>query len=74
MGKCCWRASPPLQQLLLIQILFTFPIFKLPPHFIFQCYRPPTWQFYLFFPALFVSSIHEVLGTKFRGPQLQKAH
>ena len=25
------------------------------------------WQFYLFCPALFVSSIHEVLGIKFKG-------
>ena len=23
------------------------------PYFIFQCYRPQTWQFYLFFPLLF---------------------
>ena len=24
------------------------PRFKLPPNFIFQCYRPQTWQFYFF--------------------------
>ena len=27
------------------------------PNFIFQCYRPQTWQFFLFFPALSISSI-----------------
>ena len=26
-----------------------------------------TWQFYLFFPALSISAIHEVLGIKFKG-------
>ena len=57
-----------LQQHVLIQILLVFLRFKLLPNFIFQCYRPQTWQFYLFFPALSVSSIHEVLGTiKFKG-------
>ena len=35
-----------------IQILIIFLKFELPPNFIFQCYRPQTWQFYIFFPAL----------------------
>ena len=61
MGKCCWVATFP------IQILLPFPIFKLPPNFISQCYKPQTWQFYLVFPALSVSGIHEVLGIKFKG-------
>ena len=45
-----------------------FPIFKLPPDLIFQCYRPQTWQFYLLFPALSISGTHEVLhiGIKFK--------
>ena len=34
--------------------------------FIFQCYRPQTWQFYLFFPALSISAIHKVLDIKFK--------
>ena len=33
---------------------------------IFQCYRPQTWQFYLVFPALFISGTHKVLGLKLR--------
>ena len=45
-----------------IQILLPFPIFKLLPNFIFQCYRPQTWQFYLVFPALFISGTHKVPG------------
>ena len=28
---------------------------------------PQTWGFYLFFPALSISAIHEVLGIKFKG-------
>ena len=28
---------------------------KLPPNYIFQCYRPHAWQFYCFFPALSIS-------------------
>ena len=63
MGKCCWIASLGIQQLFPIQILLPFPIFKLLPNYIFQCYRPETWQFYLFFPALSVSSIHEVQAS-----------
>ena len=79
MGKCCWIARLALQQHFPIQILFPFPIFKLLPNFIFQCYRPQTWQFYLCFPALSVSGIHEVLGINLwvgrsRDPQLQKAN
>ena len=68
MGKSCWIASlvHDLQQRFPIQILLVFPRFKLPPNFIFQCYRPHTWQFYLFFPALFISGIHDkVPGVKF---------
>ena len=64
MGESCWIASLAIQQLFPIQILLPFPIFKLPPNFISQCYRPQTWQFYLFFPALSVSSIREVLGPR----------
>ena len=41
--------------------------FELPPNFIFQCYRPQTWQFYLFFfSALSISSIHKLLLSKFK--------
>ena len=36
-------------------------------NFIFECYRPQTWQFYLRFSALFISGIHEVQGLKFKG-------
>ena len=53
MGKSCRRARPAIQQLFPIQILLPFPIFKLPPNFIFQCYRPQTWQSYLFFSCSF---------------------
>ena len=28
--------------------------------------RPQTWQFHLFFPALSISDIHEMLGIKFK--------
>ena len=61
MGKCYWLASPALQQHFPIQILLVFPIFKLPPNFIFQCYRSQTWQLYLVFPTLSISAIHKVL-------------
>ena len=67
MGKSCWRARLAIQQLFPIQILLPFPIFKLLPHFIFECYRPQTWQFYLFFPDIFISGIHKVPGLKFKG-------
>ena len=66
-GKSCWRVRLAIQQLFLIQILLPFPIFKLPPNFIFQWYRPQTWQFYLCFRALFISSTHKVPGLKFKG-------
>ena len=33
--------------------LLPFPIFKLLPNVIYKCYRPQTWQFYLFFPSFF---------------------
>ena len=46
--------------------------FELPPNFIFQCYRPQTWQFYIFFPALSFLVIHKV--TSLRNPLLQKAN
>ena len=55
------------QQHFPIQILLVFLRFKLLPNVIFQCYRPQTWQFYLFFPALSISAIHEVLGIKVKG-------
>ena len=32
-----------------IQILLIFLRLELPPNFIFQCYRPQTWQFYISF-------------------------
>ena len=68
MGKCYRMVSlNALQQLFPIQILLIFPRFKLPPNFIFQCYRSQTWQFYLVFPALFISGIHKVPGLKFKG-------
>ena len=56
-----------IQQHLSIQILLVFLSFKLLPNFIFQCYRPQTWQFYLFSPALSISAIHELRGIKFKG-------
>ena len=60
MGKSCWIARLALQQHLPIQILLVFLRFKLTPDFIFRWYRPQTWQFYLFFPALSISGIHKV--------------
>ena len=44
MGKSCWRVRLAIQQLFPIQIFLPFPIFKLLPSFIFQCYRPQAWQ------------------------------
>ena len=67
MGKSCWLASLASQQLFPIQILLPFPIFKLLPNLIFQCYRPQTWQFYLVIPALFISGTQKVPGLKFNG-------
>ena len=52
-----WQALPS-RNLFPIQILLIFLIFELPPNFIFQCYRPQTWQFYLFFLALSKSSMN----------------
>ena len=43
----------------------------------FQCYRPQAWQLYLFFPALSISGIHQVLNLRVgmsRDPLLQKAY
>ena len=56
-----------------------FPIFKLLPNFIFQCCRPQTWQFYLVFPALFISVIHKAPGLNLtvgrsRDQVLQRAY
>ena len=31
------------------------------------CYRPQTWQLYIFFPALSFSSIHKIPSSKFKG-------
>ena len=61
LGKSCWIARIAIEQL--------YPILRinLLPNFIFQCYRPQTWHFYLFFPALSISGIHKVLGIKFKG-------
>ena len=72
-----WIASLALQQLFLIQILLIFLRFELPPNFIFQCYRPPTRQFYLVFPALFISGTHKAPSItlrmgRSRDPLLQK--
>ena len=67
MGKSCWIARLALQQHFPIQLLLVFLRFKLLPDFLFQCYRPQTWQFYLLFPSLSISVIHEVLGSKFKG-------
>ena len=38
------KASLAIQQLFPIQILLIFLRFEQPPNFIFQCYRPQTWQ------------------------------
>ena len=43
--------------------ILLFLRFKLLPNFIFQCYRPQTWQFYLFFHALSVSG-HVTVSCK----------
>ena len=67
MEKSWWLASLANQQLFPIQIFLPFLIFKLLPNFIFQCYRPQTWQFYLVFPALFISGIHKVPDLKSNG-------
>ena len=57
-GKRCWMTRLAIQHLFPIQILLVFPRFKLLPHFIFQCYRPQTWQLYWFLSALSISGIH----------------
>ena len=62
MGKSCWRARLGIQQFFRIEIFLPFLIFKLLLNFIFQCYRPQTWQSYLVFPALFISGTHKVPG------------
>ena len=79
MGKCWWIASLAISSIFPIQILLPFPIFKLPPNFISQCYRPQIWQFYFSFSSLSVSSIHEVVGNllslrvgRSRDPYLQR--
>ena len=61
-NSLCVIASLAIQQLLPIFIRF-----KLLSNFIFQCYRPQTWQFYLVFPALFISGTHKVSSCKFKG-------
>ena len=43
-----------------MQIPLPFSIFKLLPNFIFRCYRPQTWQFYLSFPVLFIPGTQKV--------------
>ena len=60
MGKCCWRACHP------VTFSHTNSLaLKLLSHFIFQCYRPQTWQFYFFFFALSFSVASEYTkGTK----------
>ena len=65
--KGSWITRLAIQQHFPIQILLVFLSFKLLLNFIFQCYRPQTWQFYLVFPALSISAIHEVLGIKVKG-------
>ena len=63
MGKSCWMA----RVVTFSHIFLPFAIFKLLLNFIFQCYRLQTWQFYLVFPALFISGTHKMLGLKFNG-------
>ena len=46
---------------------------ELLPNFIFQCYRPQTWQFYLFFPALSISSICKVPSIIFKGEKVTRS-
>ena len=70
MGKNCWMASLALQQLFPTQILLIFLRFELLPNLIFQCYRPQTWQFFLFCPAFSISGIHKVPGLKCKGGQV----
>ena len=67
MGKSCWMARLANQRLFPIQIFLPFMIFKLLPNFTFQCYRSQTSQFYLVFPAFFISGTHKVPGLKFNG-------
>ena len=57
-------------------ILLIFLRLELSPPFIFQCYRPQTWQFYLHvsFPALSISSIHKVSSIKFKGASYCRLH
>ena len=59
MGKSCWRARLVISNFFLYKSYYHFLL----ANFIFQWYRPQTWQFYLFFPALFISGIHKVSGT-----------
>ena len=56
-------ASLALQQIFAIQIPLIFLRFELPPNFIFQCYRPQTQQFYLFYPALLTKSQVSKFGS-----------
>ena len=44
--------------------------FNLPPNVIFQCFRPQTWQFYIFFPALSISGINNFLSIEFKVEQV----
>ena len=71
--RLCFKASPSANPFIWKLVLFTckwilliFLRFELAPNFIFQCYRPQTWQFYLFFPVLSISSIHKVPSIKFK--------
>ena len=64
-GKSCGMASLAIRQLFpihCVQIVLIFLRFERLQNFIFECYRPQTWQFYLFFPALFISGIHSARG------------
>ena len=64
MGKSCWMASLAIQKLFPIQILLRFELLR---NVIFECFIPQTWQFYLVFPAHFISAIHKVPDLKFKG-------
>ena len=81
-GKVCdmLRLKPCPPANFSIQILLIFLRFELPPNFIFQCYRPQTWQFlhifFLLFPFLVFTKC-QVLNLRVGrscDPLLEKAY
>ena len=66
------RARLALQRIFPIQILLPFPRFKLLPNFIYERYRPQTWQISLYFPALFISGTYKVRVQHFRSLAVMK--